>query len=914
MDFSIDFWISIPFTFLSSISSMTRASFDCKCSFFVIPVMSTLMWFSFESRIAMGFVLGIVQWFLCALQSDLICIDLHWSNHILLGRNLSRAIHFPTMATKQSETPLWHWLLSMGVSFICFAICTWMLHRDRQKRQQPEYLAVSKYLSISSYLCILLGAITTLFHSVSYVPVLCFVGDIVNAPIEQLHISAMECYQLSRLYYCFSRKQVGSSNGYPNWVFVMLVSLTVFWSGLTLITFNSLIRTECQIASDGTAVIQYAEPFGYDTESVMFTILSTSMVILLFVIESTTATLYWYKICSLRKYQNKKDRAVYDRIQSILHRVLILTFFYFITSGMLTTLSYMRFEYDGYWLYSIIAVLVSYSMFLMQDHNTSEYILFLRFIKRYKCIWCFCCFGSMVNEQYRMLADNVEQRTSEQEQSAQTENTRNASADVEYGINANGMELSVATKTVCVASNSWRIAFSFLLKARSCIWIVKKMIVATRFLFPFTKFKVIIDRRVSVLLQAAKTMATSQFETPLLLWLIPTGISFICFVICVYILLREKRKRQQPDHITVSKHLSISSYLCIAHGSINTLLQTVSYLPGLCLISDVLDALLIYTQISAMEYYQLSRLYYCFSRKQVHSNNGYPNWVFVVLLSLMVSSYLFVTITNYSLLTMGCQIARDGSAVTEYRELFLYDDRSYILILLINGTVYNIIEIATVALYWFKIYSLQRHRNEKDRAVYDRIQSILHRVLILTFLYYICGFVLVMLRQVGVMIVMDTETVATLARCTPCSCGISPKDCIPRTWLKCAEFLVFQVSTHFSFLKSLGQWDHGNVRKAHMSHIGDRNGRIGHQPAICHRMDAGEHRQNPHFRHRNRPQILCVLPSETSTTSHRIDYRRRRVQQSQPEMEFTCTPNENASWSFPMGLSIESCTVVDLLH
>ena len=237
-----------------------------------------------------------------------------------------------------------------------------------------------------------------------------------------------------------------------SWVFVTLFSATVCWYGLALIVFYSLISRECQIASDGTAVIQYAEPFGYDSGSSTFTALSISMGIFLFVIEISTAALYWYKIHSLRRYRNERDRAVYDRIQSILHRVLILTFFYLVISELLVALSYigwLNIQFDGtVAVHSVSTVAISYSMFLMQDHNTSEYVAFLRFIKRYKCIWCFCCFGSMVNEEYRMLVDNVEQRIFEQEESAQS---HNPSADVEYGINVNGMELSVATKTVCLA-------------------------------------------------------------------------------------------------------------------------------------------------------------------------------------------------------------------------------------------------------------------------------------------------------------------------------------------------------------------------------------------------------------------------------------------------------------------------------
>lgn len=55
----------------------------------------------------------------------------------------------------------------------------------------------------------------------------------------------------------------------------------------------------------------------------------------------------------------------------------------------------------------------------------------------------------MVNEQYRMLVVNLDERKFEKKKSVQTANTRNISADVEYGNNATGMEMSIATKTVC---------------------------------------------------------------------------------------------------------------------------------------------------------------------------------------------------------------------------------------------------------------------------------------------------------------------------------------------------------------------------------------------------------------------------------------------------------------------------------
>ena len=358
----------------------------------------------------------------------------------------------PTMATSRSDAPLWLWLLSTGISFLCCIIGGCILHRERQKRQQPDHITVSKHLSASSYLCIALGPINSFSRIISYLPGLCYVYDILGGPLGILQNSAMEYYQLSRLYYCFSRKQIHSKVGYRNWVFVVLFCLMVIWYiSMTIVEFAEL-TTECQIARGGIATVEDTELFLYDPR--IWILIPT----ILFVIEFTTAALYWYKIHSLQRYRNDKDRAVYDRIQSILHRVLILTFLYLIALLMAAVVMALS-EATAVlsknnpiirWTYSLNDLIFSYSMFLMQDHNTSEYIAFLRFIKRYKCIWCFCCFASMVREQNRMLVDNVEQRTFEQEKSTQSgTNTHNISVDLDYGNNTTGMEFSIATQTVC---------------------------------------------------------------------------------------------------------------------------------------------------------------------------------------------------------------------------------------------------------------------------------------------------------------------------------------------------------------------------------------------------------------------------------------------------------------------------------
>ena len=171
------------------------------------------------------------------------------------------------------------------------------------------------------------------------------------------------------------------------------------------------------------------------------------------IFEFTTVSLYWFKVLSLRSLvcRNETKCTVYDKIQSVLHRVLILTYFYVAVNGMMVMVSYaatiavdaglMEVNVSWIWPYSINSVAISYSMFLMQDHNTSECIAFLRFINRYKCIWCFCCFQFMVNEQHRMLIENVDERKMKNVISVTDITSPKAN-------NTNtGMELSVATRT-----------------------------------------------------------------------------------------------------------------------------------------------------------------------------------------------------------------------------------------------------------------------------------------------------------------------------------------------------------------------------------------------------------------------------------------------------------------------------------
>ena len=124
--------------------------------------------------------------------------------------------------------------------------------------------------------------------------------------------------------------------------------------------------------------------------------------IIFFAVDITTVMLYWFKIRSFGHQHAEQQGAAYQRVQFILHRILILTFFYLISIAWLWAVSmfpilYFDLERDVYPVF--IALFLSSAMYLMQEHNTGEYEKFLQFLNRSKMYFCCCCCYGMVKKQ-----------------------------------------------------------------------------------------------------------------------------------------------------------------------------------------------------------------------------------------------------------------------------------------------------------------------------------------------------------------------------------------------------------------------------------------------------------------------------------------------------------------------------------
>ena len=144
-----------------------------------------------------------------------------------------------------------------------------------------------------------------------------------------------------------------------------------------------------------------------------------------------------------------------------------------------------------------------------------------------------------------------------------------------------------------------------------------------------------------------------------------------------------------------------------------------------------------------MGLYQLSRLHYCFANDKIHSNKGYPKWLFI---SMIISGILLM-MSWFTLLMLNGQT--DGLNINcGINANFEYYYSRYNPDLLKNDTwvaitaySYNVWDITTLLLYIFKIRLFNYYKNNEP-IVYKRILSILYKIVIITLFYQIISFII----------------------------------------------------------------------------------------------------------------------------------------------------------------------------
>ena len=146
------------------------------------------------------------------------------------------------------------------------------------------------------------------------------------------------------------------------------------------------------------------------------------------------------------------------------------------------------------------------------------------------------------------------------------------------------------------------------------------------------------------------TSHMSQVETKWspFVW-IPVAVACFFAVIFTSIILEKERKKRKSESILfTTKYVKLYSFWCLICGPISSVSLLLSFFNGFCHLFWYICVAVSMIQVVFLGFYQLSRLYYCFSQNQVYSNKGYPNSCFSLCISLVFFWFYLVGFIQYT--------------------------------------------------------------------------------------------------------------------------------------------------------------------------------------------------------------------------------------------------------------------------
>lgn len=289
---------------------------------------------------------------------------------------------------------------------------------------------------MTSGICFYCGPLATMLLILSVFPGLCVLQYTGSAIVFGTQYVFMGFYQLSRLYYCFSIEQVHHDRGYPLWLFIIMTMIGggILMSWITMYLFVDTLPSKCGFTSNAvlfweyrTRSILFDADFYSDADMVRTYYLWNGTVSAVFQLwDIGTLSMYCWKIYEIGKIYKSKDDGVWRNSLCVLHRIVIVTVFYQITSALglvlFTAMSSLAIPesmesavhlFRAVLIPTFYSVLISLCMFMMMEHNTTAYIKGLHCLRRFHLDYlCFCCCGHIVKEQLKELDIEPESPTS----------------------------------------------------------------------------------------------------------------------------------------------------------------------------------------------------------------------------------------------------------------------------------------------------------------------------------------------------------------------------------------------------------------------------------------------------------------------------------------------------------------------
>ena len=362
------------------------------------------------------------------------------------------------------------WIPETIFGFIACIISFYIVLIEIKQRQKANSTksSTTKSLEITSLLSIIFGAISLFFLSVNELNIFCYFSSFCLHLFFSSQFVCLGFYQLSRLHYCFSNDKIHLNKGYPKWLFIIMfifgLTFHLIWN--TVLIFYGLY-SKCGIDDDLNTYGSYVK------SEFAYTKVGATMYIIVGIFspcwDIVTLLLYLYKICALTK--NKKKKGNIKSILFILYRICILTIFYqviFISLGLifvalenvLPPLPHTsNTNYFGSIMQAFLSLVWTISVYLMMEHNTTQYIKFLKIVNRFKLHWiCCCCCKFIVIEQLKDLQGSYKMEKSQKDTTTETKDLhcgqvdgvqQNSNVDTKVTMDGSGgTDIEIMTGTI----------------------------------------------------------------------------------------------------------------------------------------------------------------------------------------------------------------------------------------------------------------------------------------------------------------------------------------------------------------------------------------------------------------------------------------------------------------------------------
>ena len=123
-------------------------------------------------------------------------------NKSIVNQNVSV---YQVIDQQEKLLPITTWLSDIIIGLIFAGMRGWLLKQEYNHIEIGDAKYTTKYLKLWSLLCIVIGLLSQLLSPIGYLPILCHGVFYVRYVLSPLQSILMGFYQLSRLYYCFSR-------------------------------------------------------------------------------------------------------------------------------------------------------------------------------------------------------------------------------------------------------------------------------------------------------------------------------------------------------------------------------------------------------------------------------------------------------------------------------------------------------------------------------------------------------------------------------------------------------------------------------------------------------------------------------------------------------------------------------------